>query len=190
MSSPDQKRGACGHVMASFYSHTFCTRCRDKGKGKDPCVEQPDTKDCKFCNSLTPEQHLPLSTPSYKIKKEEPEAKKLESTPSKDTDTRVDSVSVSEIGAVDDQGTVKYCSTVAPQEKKSKKEKPSTSKSTKPVGKKSDTDFRIAELDQKWSDRFNRLEALLLSRSFEPTFSSNIKFTQTHSPPNWCCTRK
>ena len=69
------------------------------------------------------------------------------------------------------------------QRKKSKKDKPSTSKSTKPIGTKSDTDSEIEDLDQKWSDRFNRLEALLLARSFEPTFSSNVKVTPTHYPP-------
>ena len=58
--------------MASFDFHTFCARCRDKGKGKDPCIEQPDMKDCTFCNSLTPEQRLQLASPSYKR-----EAKKL-----------------------------------------------------------------------------------------------------------------
>ena len=181
MSSPGQKRGACGHVMASFDSHAFCAHCRDKGKGKDPCVEQPDTKDCKFYNSLTPEQRLQLSTPSYKIKKEKWEAKKLESTPSKDTDTLVDLASVSVIWAVDDQGTVKSPSTVAPPEKKPKKEKPSTSKSTKPIGKKSDTDFKIAELDQKWSDRFNRLEALLLSSRLLPQHSFLALASLLHS---------
>ena len=86
------------------------------------------------------------------------------------------------IGAVDDQDTVKSPTTVAPSEKKSKKDEPSTSKSTKPVRSKSDTDNKIAKLDQKFSDRFNHLEALLLARSFEPT-SSNVKVTPTHSPP-------
>ena len=124
-------------------------RCRDKGKGKDPCVEQPDTKDCKFCNSLTPEQHLQLATPSYKLKKEKREAKKFDSTPSKDSDTLIDPASVSVIGAVDDRGTVKSPSTVTPPEKKSKKDQPSTSKATKHVGNKYDTDNKIAELDQK-----------------------------------------
>ena len=109
--------------MACFDSYTFCACCRDKGKGKDHCVEQSDTKDCKFCNSLTPEQRLQLATPSYKLKKEKREAKKLDSTPSKDSDTLVDPVSVSVIGAVDNQGTVKSPSTVAPPEKKSKKDK-------------------------------------------------------------------
>ena len=31
MSSPGQKRGSCGHAMASFDGHSFCARCREKG---------------------------------------------------------------------------------------------------------------------------------------------------------------
>ena len=120
MSSPGRKRGAFSHVMASFDSHTLCAHCRDKGKGKDPCVEQPDTKDCKFCNLLTAEVHLQMATPSYKLKKEKREARngiKNDSTPSKDSDTIVYPASVSMIWAVDDEGAVKS-PTVAPPENK------------------------------------------------------------------------
>ena len=67
MSSPGQKRGSCGHVMASFDCHSFCARCHDKGKGQDPCVEKKDSTDCKLCNSLTAEQPAQLATPSYKL---------------------------------------------------------------------------------------------------------------------------
>ena len=85
----------------------------------------------------------------------------MDSTPSKESDTFVDPASVSVIGAVDNQGSVQ--SPVAPPEKKTKKEKTATSKS-KP-SKKSDTESKIADLDSKWSERFNQLEALLLARS-------------------------
>ena len=44
-------------------------------------------------------------------------------------------------------------------------------------------DSKLAKLDDKWSDRFNRLEAILLARSIEPTFSSAVKVIPTHSPP-------
>ena len=40
-------------------------------------------------------------------------------------------------------------------------------------------------MDQKWSERFNKLEALLLAKSLEqpgPAFTS-VKVTPTHSPP-------
>ena len=56
-----------------------------------------------------------------------------------------------------------------PPEKKPKQEKPPTK--AKKSASSSATDHRISALDQKWSERFNRLEALLLAKSLEPTFS-------------------
>ena len=145
MSSPGQRRGTCGHVMASLDSHLACACCS-----------------------------LQLSTPSYKIKKDKREAKKLESTPSKDTESLVNPSDVAILGAVDLQGTVKSPPTVAP---------PPTSKAVKPTASSSMVDSKIAHLDEKWSNRFNRLEALLLARTIEPTFQSNVKVAQAHSPP-------
>ena len=49
---------------------------------------------------------------------------------------------------------------------------------------KSATDKKMEEVDQKWSDRFNHLEALLMSKTFQLTFSSAVKVTSTHSPPS------
>ena len=83
MPSPGQMRGGCGHLTAGFDTHNYCVRCRDRGKGPDPCVEKPDSNDCNFCNILTPEQRIQLSTPSYKIKKEQCECKKT-ATPNKE----------------------------------------------------------------------------------------------------------
>ena len=54
MASPGQRRGTCGHIMALFDSHSKCVRCRDKGLGKDPCVEK---KDCTICNNFTSAGH-------------------------------------------------------------------------------------------------------------------------------------
>ena len=68
-------------MMAGFDLHSICARCRDKGKGKDPYVEKPNS-DCQRCELLTPEQLAQLCTPSYKLKKEKRETKS--STPSKD----------------------------------------------------------------------------------------------------------
>ena len=56
-------------------------------------------------------------------------------------------------------------------------------KSLKPS--KSSQDARFDQLDQKWSERFNRLEALLLAKYLEqpgPAFTT-VKVTPTHSPP-------
>ena len=65
---------------------------------------------------------------------------------------------------------------------------PAADKPSRPLSKshKSSQDSRIDQLDQKWSERFNRLEALLLARSLEqpePTFST-VKVTPTHSTPH------
>ena len=74
MASPGQRKGACGHIMASFDLHSRCARCRDKSLGDDARVKKLP---CEFCELLTPEQVLQLSTPTYKIRKE----KKLERVP-------------------------------------------------------------------------------------------------------------
>ena len=152
MSFPGQKRGNYGHAMASFEGHSFCARCREKGKGKDMCVESPTT-DCKFCLLLTPEQKAQLATPSYELKKEKRDARKAElSSPCKDG-TLVDPSTVAVIAAVRDTASISSLRDPVP-EKKLKKEKPSISKSKKTV-EKSATDKKMEELDQKWSDRFN-----------------------------------
>ena len=124
MSSPGQKRGSCGHAMAAFDGHAFCARCRDKKKGEDPCVKAPESE-CKFCIVLTPDQVAQLSTPSYRLKKEKREAKKMEATPSKDS-TLVDPSSVAVIGPVSASATVSSPTPAVP-EKKVKKDKPASS---------------------------------------------------------------
>ena len=89
----------------------------------------------------------------------------------------MDPSSVSVIGAVGDASVGK--SPANPPEKKTKKEKqPVKPKKEKPTSSSVD---RIAQLDQKWSERFNRLEVLLLSKSLQPTFSSEVRVTP--SPP-------
>ena len=99
MSSPGQKHGSCGHIMASFDSHCFCTCCREKSKGSHPCISH---NDCTACNSLTEEQRLQLSTPSYRLKKEKRELKKSSDTPTKDSDSSslIHPSSVMVVGAV------------------------------------------------------------------------------------------
>ena len=105
MSSPGQKHGGCGHLMASFDTHSFCARCREKSKGPDPCVSKSD---CQACSILTEDQRLQLSTPSYRIKKEKRESKKQGDTPQKSSDSSslIDPSSVTVVGAVDDQGMI------------------------------------------------------------------------------------
>ena len=191
MSSPSQKHGSCGHIMASFDSHNFCARCREKGKGTDPCINK---NDCNSCNLLTEEQCLQLSTPSYRLKKEKRDLKKSD-TPKQDSSSSslIDPYSVTVVGAVDAQGILqspgsssgkaqKTDSSSKPKDLKPKAEKPSKSS---PKSHKSSVDSKIDDLDQKWADRFNRLEALLLAKTLDkpdPAFTS-VKVAPTHSPP-------
>ena len=179
MSSPGQKRGSCGHAMAGFDGHSFCARCREKGKGEEPCIANKDTTECKFCNLFSPEQRAQLATPSYKLKKEKRDAKRVDNpTPTEDI-ALVDPASVSVIGAVG--GAASSQSPSVPPEKKTKKDKPPSTKSKKSAS--SSMDDRFSEMDAKWSERFNRLEALLLARSLEPSFSADVRVTPVHSPP-------
>ena len=194
MSSPSQKHESCGQIMAGFDSHSFCARCREKGKGSDHCVSH---NDCNACNSRTEEQRTQLSTPSYRLKKEKRDLKKTADTPKQDASSSlIDPSSVTVLGVVDDQGIVKSPGSSSEKKKKTSvdKVKPQTSKDSsadkpsKSLSKshKSSQDSRIDQLDQKWSECFNRLEALLLAKSLEqrePTFST-VKVTPTHSPPH------
>ena len=192
MSSPSQKHGSCGHIMASFDSHCFCARGREKGKGSDPCISHLD---CNACNSLTEEQRIQLSTPSYRLKKEKRESKKVSDTPKQDSSSSlIDTSTVTVVGAVDDHGIVKSPGSSSDKKKKQNvdKPKPQTSKDSKAdkpskslKPHRSSQDSRIEQLDQKWSERFNRLETLLLAKSLdqpEPAFT--VKVTPTHSPPH------
>ena len=199
MSSPSQRRGSCGHMMAGFDLHGVCARCRDKKKGTDPCVEKPGA-DCHICKSLTPEQLSQLSTPTYKNKKEKRELKS--STPSKNptsdntlSPTLVDPYLVTVMGVADGQSTSGLPSlSEKPAEKKKKREdkkdpsskpvKPDKSVKTSHRPSVDSTDQKLDAMEQKWSDRFNRLEALLLAKTLdrEPTFSA-VKVTPTHAPP-------
>ena len=183
MSSPSQRRGGCGHMMAGFDPHSVYARCCDKKKGPDPCVEKPDA-DCALCNALTPDQLTQLSTPSYKLKKEKREAK---STPVKEqaSDTfspiLVDPALVSVVGVVHQ---LKRQQTSRNHHHLSRP--PATSSTDQGKSTTSSTDSRISDLNKKWSNRFNQLEALLMAKTLDrpqdPTFSI-VKVAPTHTPP-------
>ena len=206
MSSPSQRRGGCGHMMAGFDQHSVCARYRKKGS--DPCVETPPAA-CIHCDSLSSEQKEQLSTPSYKLKKEKRDAKS--STPAKDIDTLsptlVDPALVSVVGVVDGQSSSGLSGPVEKKKKLDKKvEKkssvklvkshksvkssssrpPATSPTDQDKSTTSSTDTRISDLDRKWSDRFNRLEALLMAKALDrpqdPVFSS-VKVAPSRTPP-------
>ena len=204
MSSPSQQRDTCGHMMVGFDLHKVCAHGRDKKKGQDPCVEKPGA-DCFHCNAFTPEQLAQLSTPSYQIKKEKHELKSstpAKNPPSSDTTlspTLVDLVLVSVVGVVDGQCTSRSPGlSEQPVEKKKKKDdkKATSSKSVKPdkslkssshrPSSSDSTDQKLEVMEQKWSDWFNWLEALLLAKTLdcpqEPVFTA-VEVKPTHAPP-------
>ena len=164
-----------------------------KGKGSDPCISHLD---CNACNSLTAEQRIQLSMPSYRLKKEKRESKKVFDTPKQDSSSSlIDPSTVTVVGEVDDHGIVKSPGSSSDKKKKQNvdKPKPQTSKESKAdkpskslKPHRSSQDSRIEQLDQKWSERFNRLEALLLAKSLDqPELAfTTVKVTPTHSPPH------
>ena len=158
MSSPGQKRGSCGHVMALFDSHKKCARCRDKGVGDDPCVKKLD---CQICKAFTPAQIQQLATPTYKARKERSEQKKtgdVEGT----TSTLVDPTTVTVLGQVSSEKTSSAEST--PKHKKKRSDSSPRSSKRKHSSKPTTDDLK--SLDDKWSERFSRVEAMLLNQSF------------------------
>ena len=85
---------------------------------------------------------------------------------------------MSVVGVPDGRGTSQSPGSSGPKVASSKEKskipasKPSKSSTDKPAKSVSDSrstkssdDARIEALDQKWSDRFNRLEALLMART-------------------------
>ena len=134
MASPGQRKGACGHIMANFDPHSRCARCRDKGLGDDPCVLKLS---CEFCDNLSPEQLLQLSTPTYKLRKEKLKSK----------ESLVDPSTVTVVSQVEKQD-------VAPS---------SPPHDTETEFTLPQPNFRqdLKDLDDKWSTRMARLEALI-----------------------------
>ena len=179
MSSPGQKRGTCGHVMASFDGHFKCARCRDKRVGEDACVLK---KDCTVCKGFTPEQILQLATPTYRERKSK-EKKLVSSSPAP---TLVDPSHVSVLGKVEGDKVVQPETTPAAKKKKrSESPKPSSNKKKSSSGSRPST-CDLKQLDDKWAERFSRLEAMLLAKSFtvpvEPVVKPAAEVTTNQKP--------
>ena len=179
MSSPGQKRGTCGHVMASFDGHFKCARCRDKGVGEDACVLK---KDCTVCKGFTPEQILQLATPTYRERKSK-EKKLVSSSPAP---TLMDPSLVSVLGKVEGDKVVQPETTPAAKKtKRSDSPKPSASKKKSSSGSRPSADD-LKKLDDKWAERFSRLEAMLLAKSFtvlvEPVVKPAAEVTTSQKP--------
>ena len=139
--------------MAGFDSHYKCARCRDKGLGDDPCVQK---KECAICRGFTPEQTLQLSTPTYRDRKD----KKATASSS----TLVDPAHVSVLGKVEKVQAVQSTPTTAKKTKPSESPEPSANKKKSSSSRPSAENLK--QLDDKWAERFSRLEAMLLAKTF------------------------
>ena len=176
MSSPGQRRGSYGHTMAGFDSHSKCARCRDKGVGDDPCVLK---KECDVCKGFTPEQILQLSTPTYRDRKEK------NMTASSSTPTLMDPAHVSVLGKVEKvKATHPQSSPTTKKTKRSDSPKPSASKKRSSSSRPSADDLK--QLDDKWAERFSRLEEMLLAKTFtvpvEPVVKPTSDVTTSQKP--------
>ena len=144
--------------MASFDKHARCARCRDKGHGDDPCV---NNLACALCDQLTPEQLLQLSTPTYKIQKEKQKSKEV----------LVDPSTVTVVSQAEQEGT-----------------DPPSSLNTSVDLSLPAPSFRkeLQDLDEKWSVRMTRIEALLTMGQRPPTQQpsfSPVKVPVAHQAP-------
>ena len=143
--------------MASFDQHSRCARCRDKGHGDDTCVKKLP---CEFCELLTPEQVLQLSTPTYKLRKDRKQ----------ECESLVDLSSVTVLSSVDQEKSVGASSSLNKSEYLSLPQ-PSFRKD-------------LQELDEKWSLHMARLEALIsMGQRPQHVSFSLVKAPVTHGPP-------
>ena len=177
MSSPGQKREVAAMqwpaLMGMLIAHAVVIKERERNHA---CL----TRNLHTVSFVMPslQNRVQLATPSYKLKKEKREAKCVDSSTPTDGSSLVDPASVSVIGVVGEKLDQK--SPMLPPKKKPRKDKASV-KAKKSVDSTS-TDSKISELDSKWSEGFNRLEALIMSKSFQPTFSSDVRVTPPCSP--------
>ena len=140
MSSPGQKRGTCGHIMAVFNGHLKCARYWDKGAGDKLCVLK---RDCTICKAFTPEQIQQLATPTYRDRKNKD--KKTVSAP---TPTLMDPSQVNVLGRVEGEKVVKQPETTPAGKKKRVDESLKASK-RKPSSRPSTDDLK--NLYDKWA---------------------------------------
>ena len=118
-------------------------------------------RDCQICKAYTPAQIQQLATPTYRSRKERGEQKKSEVS-SDATPTLMDPSEVTLLGWV----STDKPSSVESTPTKKKKRSEGSPKSSKQRHSRKPTSDDLKFLDDKWSERFSRLEALLLNKSF------------------------
>ena len=136
-------------------------------------------KECVICKGFTPEQTLQLATPTYRDRKEK---KTTTTTSTNSTLTLVDPAHVTVLARVEKVKAVQSTPTTK-KTKRSESPKPSASKkrsSSKPSAED------LKNLDDKWAERFSRLEAMILAKTFtvpvEPVVKAASDVTPTEKP--------
>ena len=155
-----QRRGSCGHVMATFDLHNKCARCHDKLIGEDDCVKD---KPCKVCDGFSDIQKEMLATPSYKIRKD------------KKAGLLLSPKEVTVLQPVDNKPTFQSPSGQSTQ--------PSAHSSSPPPSSSQSASFvtadQLAAISDKWAEQFARMEALLSRGNVFSTPVSTVKLVDT-----------
>ena len=156
-----QRRGSCGHVMASFDLHDKCARCRDKVIGEDDCVLD---KPYKICDAFSDTQKEMLATPSYKIRKDIKAG------------LLVSPKDVTVLQPVDNEPTFQSPSGHPTQSSAppSNPPPPSSAQSASFV-----TSEQLSAIADKWSEQFARIEAVLSRGNVFSTSVSSVKPVDT-----------
>ena len=149
-----QRRGLCGHIMASFDFHKRCARCRDKGIGDDDCVGK---KACVICDGFTDTQKDMLATPTYKIRKE------------KQSGVLVSPDQVTVIASVEDKEPV-FQSSPPPSQPSAHAQSEASSSSASFV-----TSDQLQQMSDQWAEQFTRFEALLSRGNVFSTPKSTVQ---------------
>ena len=156
MLSPGQQRGTCGHVRLCL---TTTGNVRIVGTRECMMIRVSRSKNVKSAKL----SRLRRCAPTYQSRKEREFKKSSSDSPDSATPTLVDPADVSVLGRVHKESdgsspaSKKKRADPSPTPKASSKKKSSSSKS------RSDD---IKDLDEKWSERFARLEAMLVSMMF------------------------
>ena len=121
-------------------------------------------QECKICQAFTPAHLKQLSTPTYQSRKERELKKSSSDSPASVIPTLVDPTDVSVLGQVH-----KESDGSSPASKKKRANPSPTPKACSKKKSSSSSKSRyddIKDRDEKWSERFSRLEAMLVSKMF------------------------
>ena len=132
------------------------------------------------CKGFTPEQIQQLSIPTYRERKDK------KATASSSAPTLVDPAHVSVLGEVEKVKSSQPQSTTTTTKKTKRSEFPKPSATKKKCSSSRPSADDLKQLDDKWAERFSRLEAMLLAKTFtvpvEPVVKPASDVTTSQKP--------